>query len=302
MLPELVAAVAAATEAEVFAALLAGLNALAHVREQLPELFGPRGGFQGHIPQIPQVEAAVAVAGHGEQLGVKGGEIPLPIDTQNREGSVQLVLGHPLATLDQADHLLELPQHNGMPVLFAETPERAQEIAVFALHGRSLHRGAGVNPLLLLHVEADIVDAVVPEEAVHPLGLFHRVFRQDGDAVEGNLIAMQGFDPLHRLGVGSTTVAEATVGVMNLLRTIDADAHHDAIAPEAVAPGVIDQGGVGLNVLMEIQALGAMVRQAAMQTSGGLVVPAGRQRQRLSRMPDQRKLGPGIGALENPLD
>ena len=80
--------------------------------------------------------------------------------------------------LDQADHLLKFPQNNGITILFTETPERLQEIAVLRFHRGPLHRGAGVNALLLFHVETHVVDAVVPEEAVHPLRLFHGVFRQ----------------------------------------------------------------------------------------------------------------------------
>jgi len=40
--------------------------------------------------------------------------------------------------------------------------------------------------------------------------------------------------------VGTSSIAEATVGVMDVLRPIDADAHQDAVAVKAVAPGVVE--------------------------------------------------------------
>ena len=144
-----------------------------------------------------------------------------------------------------------------------------------------------MNPLLLLHVEPNVVDAVVPEEAVHPLRLFHGIFGEHRDAVERNLVPVQGFNPFHCQRVGSTAIAEATVSVVNLLRAIHADARHDPIPPEAIAPGVVDQCGVGLDVLGEIQPLGALVEEALVENPGGFVVPVGGERERLSGMPNE---------------
>ena len=107
MFPELVAAVAPAAEAEVFAALVAGLHAAGHVGHEPTELLGVGGLHQRQILDVAKVEAAVAVAGHRKQLRVEGGEIALPIHAEDRERAIQLVLGHPRIALDQADHLLE---------------------------------------------------------------------------------------------------------------------------------------------------------------------------------------------------
>ena len=113
---------------------------------------------------------------------------------------------------------------------------------------------------------------------------------------------MQGFNPLHRHGMGAAPVAEAPVGVVDVLRAIHTDAHHNLVAPEAVAPRVIDQRGVGLHVLGEVQPLGVELLEAAMQDRRCLVVPTCGQGERFPGMPYKSELWPGIGAFQNPLD
>ena len=302
MLPEFVAAVATATEAEVLAVVLTALDTPVHIGQQPVELRRLRGCLQGEVAQVAQIERSVPVAGNGQQFWIKRGEISLPIDAQDRKGAVQFVLGHALIPLDQADHLLKLPQNNGVAVLFAESPERPQKVAVFALHGHPLHGGAGVNPLLFLHVEPNILDAVVAEKAVHPLRLFHGVFREHGNAMERHVISVQGLNSTHGHRMGAASMTEATVGVVNLLRTVHADAHHNPIAPEAVTPCVVDQCGIGLHMLAEIQIQGTVLHQTAVEELCGCVVPAGRERQRFPRMPDQGEFRPGVGAFEDALD
>ena len=123
MLPELVAAGAPATEPEVLAALVAGVDTAAHVGQEPTELIGLGGLHQRQITQVAEVEGAVAVAGHRQQLGVESGEIPIRVNAENRERAIELVLGHPFVALNQADDLLEFPQHDGMAVLLAKAPE-----------------------------------------------------------------------------------------------------------------------------------------------------------------------------------
>ena len=55
-----------------------------------------------------------------------------------------------------------------------------------------------------------------------------------------NVIAMEGFDALHGEGMGAASIAEAPVCVVDVLRPINADANDEAIAMEAVAPGVVE--------------------------------------------------------------
>ena len=159
-----------------------------------------------------------------------------------------------------------------------------------------------MNALLLFHVEADIVDAVIAEEAVHPLRLLHGIGGEHRNAVEGHIVAMQSFNPLHRQGVGTAPVAEAAVGVVNLFRTIHADAHHDAVAVEAIAPGVVDQRGVGLHVLGELQLLRhrRSARLHCRITVASSYHPVGK-REGFAGVPHQRKLGACVGALEDAL-
>ena len=112
---------------------------------------------------------------------------------------------------------------------------------------------------------------------------------------------MQGFNPSHCHGVGAAPIAEAPVGVVDVLRAIHTDAHHNLVAPEAVAPRVVDQGGVGLHVLGEVQPLRIELLKAAIQDRRCLVVPTGGQGERFTGMPNQGKFRSGIGAFQNPL-
>ena len=100
----------------------------------------------------------------------------------------------------------------------------------------------------------------------------------------------------------AASVAEAPVGVVDVLWAIHTDPHHDAVPPEAVAPRIVDQRCVGLNVLGEVQPLGVELLEAAMQDRRCLVVPTGGQGERFPGMPYQSELRPGIGAFQNPLD
>ena len=88
---------------------MAGVHTAAHVGHEPTELVGVGGFHQRQILQVAEVEAAVAVAGHRQQLRVEGGEVALPVDAEDGERPVELVLGHPLIALNQADHLLEFP-------------------------------------------------------------------------------------------------------------------------------------------------------------------------------------------------
>ena len=159
-----------------------------------------------------------------------------------------------------------------------------------------------MNSLLFLDVEAHIADAVVSEKAVHPLRLLHGISGDHRDAVEGHIVAMQRFNSLHRHGVGATSISEAPVGVVDVLRAIHTDADNDAVAPEAVAPRIVDQRGVGLHVLGEVQPLGIELLEAAIQDRCRFVVPTGGQGEGFPGMPYQSELRPGVGAFKNPLD
>jgi hypothetical protein len=82
----------------------------------------------------------------------------------------------------------------------------------------------------------------------------------------------KGFDAAHGQGVGAVAVAEAAVGVVDRLGTIKAHAHHDAVAAEARAPGVVDQRAVGLDALLDHHPIGTVLGQAALDDRRGFVV------------------------------
>ena len=117
-----------------------------------------------------------------------------------------------------------------------------------------------------------------------------------GDAVE-----LERFDPPHREVMGGVAVAEATMGVVDGGRSIHAHAHHDAVALEAVAPGVVDQRAVGLHVLLDHHGTAGELLHAALDDRRGFVVVAAGERERLTGVPHQRQLRPAERALQDPL-
>ena len=59
----------------------------------------------------------------------------------------------------------------------------------------------------------------------------------------------------HGHAMGTFAVAEATMAVVNVLRTVHTDANNNVVTFEAVTPFVIDQCGIGLNMLFNDHAL-----------------------------------------------
>ena len=137
--PEFVAAVASPAEAEVLTGLLAAVDPAAHVAKEPFELVGSCGLHQGNIPQISQIERAVTVARDGKQFWIECREIALGIDAEDRKRPVELVLRHALFALNQTNHLIKFPENHRVAVLFAQSPESAEEIGVLRLHFGTLH-------------------------------------------------------------------------------------------------------------------------------------------------------------------
>jgi hypothetical protein len=112
------------------------------------------GLFEAGAAQVAEVEAAVAIRAHRQQLRIEGGEIALPVDAEDAEGAIEFVLVEALLALDQPDHLLEFPQPQRVAIGFAEPPELLQKGSVLPFPLAALHRAAGVHTLPLFHVEA----------------------------------------------------------------------------------------------------------------------------------------------------
>ena len=63
---------------------------------------------------------------------------------------------------------------------------------------------------------------------------------------------MQGFNPSHCHGMGPPPIAEATMGIVNIFRTVNTDPYNNLVAPKAIAPIIVDQCCIGLNMLVNL--------------------------------------------------
>ena len=81
---------------------------------------------------------------------------------------------------------------------------------------------------------------------------------------------------------------------------IHAHTDMDAIAFDAVAPGRIDHGGIGLQRLHNRGGGQAALCQQPADPLGGFVVERNRHHERFARMPQQGELPPEIGAVQHP--
>jgi hypothetical protein len=52
--------------------------------------------------------------------------------------------------------------------------------------------------------------------------------------------------------MGTATIAETAMFIMDLSRAINTDAYDDFIAPKTITPGVVDQSSVCLDVLLDL--------------------------------------------------
>ena len=181
-------------------------------------------------------------------------------------------------------------------------PEALQKGAVLAFTRQTLHRRANVDPFLLFHVEADVVDALIAQEGIHLLRLTKGFFREHGNGMERDSMGLQRANAVHGAGMGALPIAETPMGIMERFRPIHTHANHDAIALEALRPVVVDQRGIGLYVLLDHHPLPLQLFSGLLQPLRGLVIKSGGQRQRLSGVPQDRKIGPPIGALINPAE
>jgi hypothetical protein len=74
--------------------------------------------------------------------------------------------------------------------------------------------------------------------------------------------------------MGTATIAETAMFIMDLSWAVNTYAYHDLIAPEAITPGVVDQGTVCLYVLLDLNPRCAVLSEAALNNRSGFVVVA----------------------------
>ena len=75
------------------------------------------------------------------------------------------------------------------------------------------------------------------------------------------------------------------MGVMDLFRSINTHPNNNAIAFKAFTPGVVDQRGIRLHVLLNLNPLLLQLSRLLTHDGSGLVIKAAGQRQGLACMP-----------------
>ena len=141
--------------------------------------------------------------------------------------------------------------------------------------------GLAVQAFGFIEVAAHLGHALFEKEVEERVGLGKGIGRHHRDGMEGDAGFAQPRHAAQHPVVRATPAAGLAVSVVQGLRTIDADAHLDSMALEQVAPGIVDQGGVGLD----------RVRDPTVGPDGrcdggdGLVVIRHRHDQRLAGMP-----------------
>jgi hypothetical protein len=80
-------------------------------------------------------------------------------------------------------------------------------------------------------------------------------------------------------------IAKTAMRVMDLFWAINADTYNNAIALKAFTPGVVDQRGIGLDMLLNLNPLLLQLCCLLAHNGTGLVVKAARQCQRFACMP-----------------
>ena len=158
-----------------------------------------------------------------------------------------------------------------------------------------------MNTLLLLHVEPKRMNPLITEEGVHALGLIESILCEHGDRVKVDVVLPEGADSIQGVPMGSLAIAEPPVAVVNLFRTINAHAHHNVVALEAVTPVVVDQRGIGLDVLLNHHPLSLKIGRFPLDDVAGFVVKRSWQREGFSGVPENRKMGAPKRAFVNPL-
>lgn len=144
------------------------------------------------------------------------------------ERVVQIRAAQALITAGQGRGDLELPQPQGNLRLFVQLPDAFQKGPLARFAAATAQAGLRVAVLGFLHVEAHVVEAMPLDERNNGVGVIAAIVVEHGDPVAGEAIAIEGF--VEKSGA------------------IKADAFGDVVGQEAVAPALIDQGAVGLQV------------------------------------------------------
>src|SRR5678810_358775 len=109
-----------------------------------------------------------------------------------------------------------------------------------------------MNSLGDVQIESDTGDATCQKKFPDIIGTVESFARQDSQNMNWNSMVLQQLHAAHRLLEGSSTTAGQTIGIVNGLRTIDADPDAHLVRPEELTPLLGDERRVGLKDLLDL--------------------------------------------------
>ena len=132
------------------------------------------------------------------------------------------------------------------------------------------------------------------QEIVDPAAML-LVFAMDGgEGVELDLVPSQQIETLHHPRPGRLLSAIAPVAIVEVLRTIDAEADEETMIAKKTAPFRIQQGAVGLKAILD-----PLVRWAVLLLQGyGALEPIDAEQGRFTALPGEGHRLAGIGENE----
>src|SRR5438045_1179884 len=109
-----------------------------------------------------------------------------------------------------------------------------------------------MRPFDLLHIESYRRDLVFLVEIEEFVGVEQRFRRQDRDDVERHSVLPQQADAAQHPVEGALALPGTALPVVEESRAVYADTWTDAVLDEEPAPGVVNQGSVGLEGVMDL--------------------------------------------------
>jgi hypothetical protein len=83
----------------------------------------------------------------------------------------------------------------------------------------------------------------------------------------------------------TSAITKTAMGIMDLFWPVNADTYNNLIALKAFTPGIVDQRGIGLHMLLNLNSLFLQLSCLLTQNGTSLIIKAAGQRQRFSCMP-----------------
>src|SRR6516164_5343699 len=173
----------------------------------------------------------------------------------------------------------------------------SDKLSEFLVHTVTGERGPSINTFDFLDVKTDLLDAVADIEVEQPVGMVERGFGQHCDHMKGQLLILQEVDSAHHPVERSMAAARASMHIVEVRRTVDAQPDLCSRSREEAHPILIKQEAIGLEEMLELHLSGAPLCHQCER----VLVPSQRNSKRFSAMPGNLKLAIEVRALENAL-